>query len=246
MPLPPSARTLIRAYGIAIVALAAIVAHVPIVARAAPSEPAIPNWLALAPGTFARVDVAPWLVSDEPEAALTESAATIERDFTSSAQRPGDVVFEPIGVRVRILRVLPGGRVAFVRGRDVRFDAYTLVERLIPDVPTGTILRAAGGFQGFSDFFATVATPYKKAQRLATGSKLVALGTGAGPYDPDTSDLVRVRVRVLSGALRGRAGWVAVVYTGLPQARMPRTATVAEHACGCRIVEFGSSPEAPI
>ncbi len=219
---------------------ARVTAARPAVARAAP------GWLALRPGTGGRVDIAPWLVSDEPEAALTESAASIARDFTAHAERPGDVVFEPVGVRVRIVRVLPGARIAFVRGRDSRFVAYTLVTRLVPDVPPGTALRAAGGFQGFSDFFATLATPYKEATRLATGSALVALAMGTGPYDPDTSDLVRVRVRVLSGALRGRTGWLAVAYTGLPAGRLPRSAAVAEKACACRIVEFGSASEAPI
>ncbi|GAC1313034.1 MAG: hypothetical protein NVS2B3_09620 [Vulcanimicrobiaceae bacterium] len=201
---------------------------------------ATPAWLALAPGTLARVDIAPWLVSDEPEAALTESAASLEHDFTTHGERPGDIVFEPIGVRVRVVRVLPGGRVALVRGRDARFVAYTLVARLVPEIPPGTALRAAGGFQGYSDFFASVSTPYAQARRLETGSALVALGTGAGAYDPETSDLVRVRVRVLSGALRGRTGWVAVAYTGVPSARLPATADVAERACTCRIVAFGS------
>lgn len=215
--------------------------------RAATYAPAkTPAWLTLAAGTDARVDIAPWPVSDEPEAALTESAASISRDFTARAERPGDVLFEPIGVRVRILRVLAGGRVAYVRGRDARFRGYTLVARLVPEIPPGTALRAAGGFEGFSDFFATVETPYKAAERLPTGSALVALETGAGPYDPDTSDLVRVRVRVISGALRGRTGWVAVAYTGLPRAHLPRTAAVAERACSCRIVEFGFATEAPI
>ncbi len=211
-------------------------------ARGIVAKNATPAWLALRPGTLARVDIAPWLYSDEPEAALTESAASIARDFSKHAERPEDVVYQPIGARVSVVRVLPGGRIVRVRGRDARFEAYTLVARLVPDVPPGTPLRAAGGFQGFSDFFATAATPYKAATRLETGSALVALGMGAGPYDPDTSDLVRVHVRVVSGALRGRTGWVAVVYTGLPVARLSPSAAIAEQACTCRIVEFGSSP----
>jgi len=239
---------LARTFGTAVLVAAAF-SRTPGAALARPAAApaaAAPGWLALRPGTLGRVDIAPWLVSDEPEAALTASAASIARDFTTHAERPGDVVFEPIGVRIRVLRVLPGGRIALVHGRDARFVAYTLIARLVPDVPAGTVLRAAGGFQGFSDFFPTLATPYKAATRLATGSALVALAMGAGPYDPDTSDLVRVRVRVLAGALRGRTGWVAVAYTGLPAARLPPSAAVAEKACACRIVEFRSSSETPM
>lgn len=216
-------------------------------ARGASTRTAVtPGWMTLVAGSSARVDIAPWLVSDEPEAALTESAASIARDFTAHAERPGDVLFEPIGVRVRIVRVLAGGRVAYVRGRDATFRGYALVSRLVPEIPPGTMLRAAGGFQGFSDFFPTIATPYREALRLETGSALLALAMGAGPYDPDTADLVRVRVRVLSGGLRGRTGWVAVAYTGLPWVHPPPTAAVAERACGCRIVEFGLATESPI
>ncbi|GAC1302142.1 MAG: hypothetical protein NVSMB19_11130 [Vulcanimicrobiaceae bacterium] len=235
------ARTFVAALLACAAAAAAPASAVPV-----PHVAAAPAWLQLRPGALGRVDIAPWLASDEPEAALTESAASIARDFTTRGERPGDVVFEPIGVRVSVVRVLFGGRIALVRGRDAHFVAYTLVTRLIPDVPPGTELRAAGGFQGFSDFFATLATPYKDADRLPTGSALVALATGAGPYDPETSDLVRVRVRVRSGPLRGRTGWVAVAYTGLPTRHVPRTAAVAEKACACRIVEFGSASDAPI
>jgi len=222
---------------------ATITLSIPAFARV---ESPTPAWLALAPGTLARVDIAPWLDSDEPEAALTESATSISRDFTTHAERPADVVFQPIGVRVRIARVLPGGQIAYVRGRDRAFGGYTLVSRLLPEVPPGTALHAAGGFQGYADFFPTVATPYKRALRLATRSALVAIETGAGPFDPDTADLVRVRVRVLSGDLRGRTGWVAVAYTGIPRSRLPQTAAVVERACGCRLLAFGSSLEAPI
>ena len=56
--------------------------------------------------------------------------------------------------------------------------------------------------------------------------------------DPDSADLVRVRVRVLDGTLRGRTGWVAVAYTGIPVDRLPATAQVAEKACRCRLVQF--------
>jgi hypothetical protein len=191
----------------------------------------------LEPGTYARVDVAPWLDSDEPEAALAASAASMERDYTSSGERPADVVFEPIGVRVRIVRALAGSAVVRVRGTDGHFDAYTRVDRLLPEVPPGTTLIAAGGFEGFADFFPRLSTRVHDAERLPTGTTLVALGLGAAPYDPDTADLVRVRVRIAAGPMRGRVGWVAAAYTGIPAARTSLR-TAAERACGCRLVTF--------
>ncbi len=218
------------------------------VTRAAQAAPSLvvardtPAWLTLRPGTIARVDIAPWPASDEPEAALTASAASLAGDLSANATRPGDVVYEPIGVRVRVVRVLAGTHVAVVRGLERRFEAYARVERLVPDIPPGTALRAAGGFGGFADFYPTLETPNGRAGRLATGSELVALAIGAAPYDPESADLVRVRVRVRSGALRGRTGWVAVGYTGLPDPRPRKGAEVAERACQCRLAQFASVP----
>ena len=205
------------------------------VARAATLVPA---WLALRPGTIARVDIAPWLVSDEPEAALTQSPGSLARNFSDDATRPGDVLYQPIGVRVRILRLTDGGRIALVHGIGARFSGYAPLARLVPEIPAGTALVVAGGFEGFADFYSTLGTPEKRAVPIATGSRLAALEIGAAPYDPDSADLVRVRVRVLDGNLRGRTGWVSVAYTGIPADRLPATAQVAEKACRCRLVQF--------
>jgi hypothetical protein len=226
------------------VATAAVALLVPGAALGAPVTPvvpAVPPWLVIAPGAVARVDIAPWLVSDEPEAALTIGADSLRRDFSADATRPDDVLYEPIGVRVRVVRLLGGGRLALVHGLTGRFQGYATRSRLIPEVPSGTVLLAAGGFGGFADFYPALDTPERQAGRLATGSRLVALGIGVAPYDPDSADLVRVRVRVLDGDLRGRTGWVAVVYTGLPERRLPASAEVAEKACGCRLIQFQDS-----
>ncbi|GAC1400171.1 MAG: hypothetical protein NVSMB59_21870 [Vulcanimicrobiaceae bacterium] len=203
---------------------------------------ALPAWLALRPGTVARVDLAPWATADEPEASLAASAASFAGDPSSDTTRPGDVVYEPVGVRVRVVRVFPQTHLALVHGIDRRFQAFARVERLVPVVPPGTRLRAAGGFGGFADFYATLATPNARAERLATGSELVALEQDAAPFDAASADLVRVRARVLTGDLRGRTGWVAVAFTGLPQAAAHAGAEVAEHACACRLVQFIALP----
>jgi len=202
----------------------------------------IPAWLTLQPGAIARVDIGLWATADEPEAALTASAASLARAASDDDTRPGDVVYEPVGVRVRVVRLLPGERVAIVRGLDRRFTAYARVERLIPQVPPGTPLVAAGGFGGFADFYPLLATPNAQAERLATGSRLVAFETSSAAFDPGSADLVRVRVRVRSGTLAGRIGWIAVAYTGLPGAAPRKRAEVAEKACGCRLVQFASAP----
>ncbi len=189
-------------------------------------------------GTIARVDIAPWRVSDEPEAALTATAASMARDFTADASRPPDIVFRPIGTRVRVERVLDGGTVARVHGVNARWEAFTRVDRLVPEIPPGTTLVAAGGFEGFSDFYPALQTPEKDAERLPTRSRMIALGMDAAPYDPDSADLVRVRVRVVSGALKGREGFVAVAYTGLPATAEAMLGSQAEKTCSCRVVTF--------
>ncbi len=197
----------------------------------------VPAWLQLHPGTLARVDIAPWRVDDEPEAALTETAASMQHDFTSDASRPPDIVFRPVGTPVRIVRVLPGGTVALVHGIGRAWEAYTRIDRLAPEVPAGTTLIAAGGFEGFSDFYPSLATPEHAADRLPTRSKMIAIGMGAAAYDPDSADLVRVHVRVLSGTLAGHTGWVPVTYTGLP-ASADSLASQPEKTCSCRVVTF--------
>ena len=206
---------------------------------AAPASAAtIPVWLRLHPGTLARVDIAPWRVDDEPEAALTETAGSLQRDFTSDASRPADIVFRPVGTPVRIVRVLAGGTIALVHSvTGSPWQAYTRIDRLAPEIPAGTPLVAAGGFEGYSDFYPTLATAQHAAGRLATRSKMVAIGMGAGVYDPNTSDLVRVHVRVLTGVLAGHTGWVPVSYTGLPAAAAT-LASQPEKTCSCRVVTF--------
>jgi hypothetical protein len=216
-------------------ALALLAAAAP--ARGAGSTPA---WLRIRPGTIARVDIAPWQDSDEPEAALTFSAASLARDFTDDDTRPFDILYQPVGVRVRVVRVRPDGRVALVHGVEGRFEGYALLARLVPEIPASTRLLAAGGFGGFADFYPRLDTPERQAEQVATGTPMIALGIGVAPYDPDSADLVRVRVRVLGGNLRGRTGWVSVAYTGLP-GPPSRSADVAEKACRCRLVEFEGS-----
>ena len=188
------------------------------------------------PGILARVDIAPWQVDGESEAALTESAGSMAHDFTADSSRPPDIVYRPAGVIVRVERILPGGTVARVHGLG-RWEAYTRVDRLVPEIPAGTTLVAAGGFEGFSDFYRSLKTLKRSAERLSTRSRMVALGVGAAPYDPDTDDLVRVHVRVTTGELAGREGWVAVAYTGLP-ADVATLGSQAEKTCACRVITF--------
>lgn len=197
-----------------------------------------PAWLVLGPGTIARVDEAPWPVFDEPEAALTASAVSLERDFTADLARPNDVLYEPVGVRVRVVRVLPGKGIAFVHALAAPWAAYAPVDRLFPEVPIGTLLRIAGGFAGFADFFPRLHSPLQHADGLATGTDVSVLGMGAAPYDPESSDLVRIDVRVLSGTERGRTGWVAAGFTGIPLGHVPANADRTARACGCRVLRF--------
>jgi hypothetical protein len=205
--------------------------------RADPAT-ALPGWLALRAGTYGRVDLAPWPTDDEPEAALTAEADSLDRDFTADLGRPNDVVYEPVGVRVRIVRVLEGGRIALVRGSGATWQAYAPVDRIVPEVPAGTLLRAAGGFEGFADFFPAADTLGPAAGRIETGTPLVALAIGAARNPAAGSDLVRIRVRVLAGAARGRTGWIPAAFTGLPVRTVSPDAETAAKACRCRILRF--------
>jgi hypothetical protein len=209
-----------------------------------PGTSTAPRWLRLAAGTAARVDVAPWPVYDEPEAALTASAASLERDFSADLARPNDVVYQPIGVRVRLVRVLAGNRIALVRGTAGAGDwvAYAPLDRVVPEVPAGTRLRVAGGFGGFAEFLPALDTPEAQARELATGTALVALGMGAATIAGGDSDLVRVNVRVLAGPERGQTGWIPAAFTGIPLARPPAHSEEAVRACLCRLVRFGAEP----
>ncbi|MBD5633636.1 MAG: hypothetical protein IAI49_04065 [Candidatus Eremiobacteraeota bacterium] len=109
---------------------------------------------------------------------------------------------------------------------------------MVPEVPSGTALRAAGGFGGFADFYPRRETPARQAARIETGTSLVALAMGAAPYDANSNDFIRVEVRVRSGPQRGRTGWISVDYTGLPVASVPASAETAAKACRCLIVRF--------
>jgi hypothetical protein len=211
----------------------------PTIVRADPAT-ALPTWLALRAGTYGRVDLAPWPTDDEPEAALTAEAASLDRDFTADLGRPNDVVYEPVGVRVRIVRLLEGGRIALVRGAGpgAAWRAYAPVDRIVPEVPPGTMLRAAGGFEGFADFFPSADALAAAAGRIETGTPLVALAIGAARDPAAGSDLVRIRVRVLAGAGRGRTGWIPAAFTGLPVRTLSPEAETAAKACRCRILRF--------
>jgi len=208
-------------------------------AAASSGAAAPPAWARPVSGTLARVDIAPWLDSDEPEAALTASAASLRRDFSADGRRPGDVVYEPVGVLVRIVRMLPGGIVE-VRAAAGAWRAYAPQNRALPEVPPGAALRVAGGFGGAADFFPELDTPESAARTIATGTLLVALRTAAAPYDPNSSDLVRVRVRVAGGPAAGTIGWIAVAYVGTPETTIPAHASIVERACRCRPAAFFS------
>jgi len=205
-------------------------------ARRAPNS-ATPAWLAPGSGTLVRVDSAPWFDSDEPEAALTASADSLRHDFSADGTRPDDVVYEPVGVRARIVRDLPNG-VVLLRGTDRRWIGFAPLERLVPEVPAGTKLVVAGGFGGFADFYPTLTTPEQTASRIATGTKVVALASGVAPVDPGSANRVRVHVRVLSGTLRRSTGWLEIPYTGLRVRSVARNATTAERACLCHLLSF--------
>jgi hypothetical protein len=209
-------------------------------ARGAPR----PAWLTPRSGSEARVEIAPWLVWDEPEAALTERSGSLARDFTADGTRPEDVVYEPVGVRVRVVRVLRashGSRsaaVALVHGRGARWQAYAPLGRLVPEIPPGAHLRVAGGFGGFAEFFPALDTPPARALQIATGTDVVALGMDTARYDAAEPFFVRARVRVGAGALRGRTGWIPTAYLGAAVDGLPPDAGSAEAACSCLLLQF--------
>jgi len=230
----------VRALAIALCSSIAVFSR-PGAAAVPPAHRAAPAWLVPRAGTLVRVDSAPWFDSDEPEAALTMSARSLRRDFSEDGTRPEDVVYEPVGVRARIVRVLHDG-IVLLHGTDRRWTGFAPLDRLVPEVPPGTHLVVAGGFGGFADFYPSLVTPEQSAARIATGTSVVALGSGVAPEDPGSANRVRVHVRVASGVLHGSTGWLEVPYTGLRQGSVARNATTAERACSCRLLSFSAPP----
>ncbi|MDQ2909051.1 MAG: hypothetical protein M3R44_06855 [Candidatus Eremiobacteraeota bacterium] len=213
----------------------------PGIAAVRPVHQAAPAWLVPRAGTLVRVDGAPWFDSDEPEAALTMSPGSLRRDFSEDGTRPDDVVYEPVGVRARIARVLHDG-IVLLHGTDRRWSGFAPLDRLVPEVPRGTRLVVAGGFGGFADFYPTLRTPEQSAARITTGTSVVALTSGVAPEDPGSANRVRLEVRVLTGVWHGSTGWLEVPYTGLRQRNVARNATTAERACSCRLLSFSTPP----
>jgi len=196
-----------------------------------------PAWLRLAPGTVALVDVAPW-TTRRLAAALTadeDSAADMAENET---QAPDDAIARPPGFAVRVQRLLDRGVVQVTGATDAGPPlAFTLAERLQPRVPAGTPLVVAGGFAGFAFLYPTLGAAQDKALQLETGTHVVAGATAVGGVRGETIDFIRVNVRIASGPLRGKTGWVAVGYTGLPHGP-GYGSTPAERGCRCRILEF--------
>jgi hypothetical protein len=194
-----------------------------------------PGWLELRPGQVARVGAAPWPMT-EPEAALSGSEDSAAKNPDDYAVRPSDAIHEPIGLRVVIERVYDD-KVVRVRPDGVAWSAYTRLDQLAPEVPVGTDLVVAGGFGNYGDFYPALETPARGAIELVTGTPIVALKMGTAVYDPEGSDFVRVKVLVKAGKMRGRVGWIPVLYTGLPGAGGTPLSTT-ESACRCRLLEF--------
>jgi len=214
--------------------IAGLILCIALVLPARAAAPA-PSWLELRPGQVAWLGAAPWPV-DEPEAALSGSEDSAAKNPDDYAARPADAVHEPIGLRVIIERVYED-KVARVRPVGLAWSAYTRLDHLAPEIPVGTDLVVAGGFGNYADFYPSLETPARGAEQIATGTPLVALKMGVGAFDREGTDFVRVKVLVKSGKMRGRVGWIPVLYTGLPAPRGAPTSTT-ERACRCRLLEF--------
>jgi len=195
-----------------------------------------PPWLFLRPGQTALVGAAPWPMDQQPEAALTGSAQSASVSPDDYTRRPDDALGQPIGLRV-VIEAVYLGNVARVQPVGATWDAFTRLDQLIPEVPPGTQLVVAGGFGNYADFFRDLSTPAAQAEEIPTGTSVVALGLGIAPYDPDGADYVRVKVLVQGGPMRGRSGWIAVNFTGIPDPSGAPVSTT-ERACRCRLLEF--------
>jgi hypothetical protein len=195
-----------------------------------------PSWLTLRPGQTALVADAAWPLGTRPEAALTGTAAGAATPTDEVVKRPVDALGAPIGIRVMIERVFPNG-VALVRPQGTNVDAYARLDTLLPEIPSGTALVAAGDDGDTVDFYAARTTPYDDSLDLASGTPLLALKVAVAPFSPGESDFVRLQVRVEAGPFRGRTGWVQANSVGLP-GRPEAGAPAKDKICGCRVVEF--------
>jgi hypothetical protein len=195
-----------------------------------------PSWLTLRPGQTALVADAAWPLGTRPEAALTATAASAAIPSDAVVKRPADALGAPVGIRVMIERVFANG-VALVRPQGANADAYVRLDELLPEIPSGTALVAAGDDGDTVDFYPSISTSYTDSLDLASGTPLVALRVAVAPFAPGDSDLVRLQVRVEAGPFRGRTGWVQANSLGLP-VRPEAGAPAKDKTCGCRVVEF--------
>ena len=195
-----------------------------------------PAWLELRPGQTARAAEAPWPLGTKPEAGLTASEASAAAvDPDALGKRPADALGVPVGVRVTIQR-LYSDRVALVQD-GAGHAAYVRVELLVPEIPAATLLVVAGEDGDDVDFYQELGTRSKDSLDVSSGVALTALGLGVAPFEPSGSEFIRVHVKVESGELRGRTGWLAAKYVGLP-GRPDPDAPAKDRACACRVVEF--------
>jgi hypothetical protein len=192
-----------------------------------------PGWMMLRPGVAALVEVAPW--RDDRHAALT----TNEADYvaystgTDPSYIPRTALAEPIGTRVLIESLRPH-RMAAVRLRGGR-RAYTYLGRLVPVIPPHTELRVAGDSSHLALFFPTLSTKEERAMHVRSGTALVSSGMAIATYDPERTFIVRVRVSIEGGPMRGQTGWMQPGSTGIPTSS-PRDEI--EKECGCLITTF--------
>jgi hypothetical protein len=195
-----------------------------------------PAWLEVRPGQMARVAEAPWFLGDKPQGALTASeasAAAIDPDNGTKA--PADALGTPVGLRVRIARLFTD-HVALVQDAQGH-SAYVRIELLVPEVPAATQLVVAGDDGDSADFYPLLTTTYKDSLDIAPGSRVTTLGMGVAPYERAGGDFVRTQVKVETGELRGKTGWIAPKYLGLPGVLGPASPET-DRACGCRPLEF--------
>jgi hypothetical protein len=193
----------------------------------------MPDWLILKGGAHVRIDIASWPGTAEV-AAVTRTLS----GYKHSADEAPDSLDLPIGVDATIDGIVGQAHFGdyYVKIHGANWSGFTRSDRMMPMVPVGTKLIAAGGAP---PLYPNLDADDAHSLRTESGTsfrEIAPLSFASG--DPDrTTATGRYKVQVLDGEYAGRVGWVSSIgLPGLAPATFPE--------CRCVLVEMYAEQQA--